>query len=342
MRNPQLVVTRAPLRLPLGGGGTDLPEYYSRYGGFLVSATINKFIYFVVHPHFDAGIRLHYSGAERVDRLDEIRHPLFREVLRFVGVEGGIEIASMADVPGNTGLGSSCSFLVGLLHALHRYRGEWVDPHRLAEEASYIGMEVLKEPIGLQDQYISAFGGVQTMEIDRSGRVTLSPLEGFDPERFEAYVRLYFTGIRRDASDILREQQKRIRDLSPEETERMHRIKAIGYAVRDALQAGDLETFGRLLHEHWMAKRGTTSRTTNEQIDRWYALAREAGALGGKIVGAGGGGFLLLCTPPERQEPVHRAMVGEGLRPLPFRIWPRGSEVLLEVGPEEEPPPLPL
>lgn len=328
-----MIVTRTPLRIPLGGGGTDLPSYYRRHGGFLVSAAINKYVYIIVNPRFERSLRISYSRTEIVDAVDDVQHPIVREALRLVGLESNLEIVSIADLPANSGLGSSSSFTVGLLNALHVLKGEHRSPQQLAEEAFTIEVEILKEPIGKQDQYIAAFGGVQAMDIARDGAVTVTPVPW--PEHlsddFRTRVLLVYTGIQRRASEVLGEQSKAVAVDESAAINAMHTIKAIGREVYEALMAGDLVRFGGLLHQHWDAKKRLSGKVSSGQIDQWYDLARQHGALGGKLMGAGGGGFFMFCCDNGGKMAVRRAMATAGLRELGFAIEPEGSKVVVNI-----------
>lgn len=328
-----MIITRTPLRIPLGGGGTDIPSYYSKYGGFLVSAAINKYVYVLINPRFENSIRVSYSRTENVEHFEEIQHPIIRECLRYVGVVGGVEIVSIADLPASTGLGSSSSFTVGLLRALHAFKNETIRPEQLAEEAYKIEVEVLKEPIGKQDQYISSFGGIVSMDIKTNGSVDLRPLP-LEPEaikRMEQQLLLFYTGLQRSASEVLTEQNHSMAQNVEPVLESMHKIKDIGYQVRDALLTSNISQFGALLNQHWTAKKNLTSNISNPSIDLWYDIAIRSGALGGKIMGAGGGGFFVFCCPDNVRDLVRSSMVSEGLQEMRYSIEPEGSKILLEI-----------
>jgi D-glycero-alpha-D-manno-heptose-7-phosphate kinase len=321
------------MRIPLGGGGTDLPSYYRCYGGFLVSAAINKYVYITVNKRFEDSIRLSYSRTEIVDCVDEIEHPIVREALKLLGLEGGLEIISIADLPSNTGMGSSGAFTVGLLQALHCYKHETASAQQLAEEAFHIEAERLGEPCGKQDQYIAALGGIMALDIDPQGRVEASRLDLRDDaiEQLETNTLLFYTSIERPTSDVLGDQRQALSEGQADVVHSLHSIKAIGRQVAQALQACDLTRFGELLQEHWQAKKRTSTKISSADIDRWYALARENGALGGKLMGAGGGGFLLFCCPNSERPRLRQAMQQEGLRELRFAIDHDGSKVIVNV-----------
>lgn len=324
-------MTRTPCRIPLGGGGTDLPSYASRYGGFLVTAAVNRYVYIVLNRRFEDSIRVSYSKTEIVEHADELQHPIARESLRLLGIDRGLEIVSIADIPANTGMGSSSSFTVGLLNALHTFKGEHASPQQLAEEAYTIEVEVLKEPIGSQDQYIAAFGGIQCLEIGRDGRVQVHRLRLDDhvAKEFENSVLLFYTGIQRPSREVLEEQSQAVATARGETLEASHAIKAIGYEVKQALESGELDAFGRLLHRHWETKKRLSDRVSSSQIDHWYELALQNGAMGGKIMGAGGGGFFMFYCNGQDKGQLRRAMRSEGLKELRFMLEPEGSKVWL-------------
>ncbi|MCH7999946.1 MAG: galactokinase [Chloroflexi bacterium] len=326
-----MIITRAPLRLPLGGGGTDLPAFYSRYGGHFVSATINKYVYILINPRFEDSIRISYSKTEIVDTVDEIEHPIVREAMRLVGVDRGVEIVSVADMPANTGLGSSGTFTVALLHALHTLKREQLPPQDLAEEAFHIEAEILGEPVGKQDQYIAAIGGICSMEIDKQGHVRVKPLSATHAlaQEFENSVLLFYTGLQRRASDVLSGQNAALTAGAPTVTESLTLIKELGHQSWEALENGDLNRFGEILHLHWEAKRRMSDKISGSQIDNWYNIARENGATGGKIVGAGGGGFLMLYCENGVKPNLREAMTQQGLHEMPYHIDFEGSKVII-------------
>lgn len=325
-----MIVVRSPLRLSLGGGGTDLPSFSRREGGALVAAAIDKYVYVTLHRTFEPGLIVKYSSVERAASRDEIRHPIVREAFRLLGIdETDLEVASMADIPAGTGLGSSGSFTTALLAALHAFRGRDVSPAQLAEEASEIEMVRLAEPVGRQDPCIAAHGGVTAFEFAPDDQVTVAPL----PLSRDAWARLeeglvlYFTGYSRSASAVLKEQNDRSRTDDPVMLENLRVVKEIGQRSRAVLEAGDVEGLGRLMHEHWEWKKKRSSAMSNGSIDGWYELALGNGALGGKLVGAGGGGFLLFCCVDRPR--LRAALDGAGLREVPFRFEREGTKVLL-------------
>jgi D-glycero-alpha-D-manno-heptose-7-phosphate kinase len=326
-----MIITRTPFRLPLGGGGTDLPSYYTRRGGFFVSGAVDRYVHIAVNPRFEQdSIRVSYSTTEIVNRRGDIRHPLVREALDAVGIERGIEIVSVADAPASTGLGSSGSFCVGLLRALHAYLNEERAPHFVAEEACNIAMGRLREPSGKQDEYVAAFGGVRSYTIDRDGEVKVEALKmsTHTLAELEANIMMFYTGLTRSSSSVLSKQKEAIEDGKA--LEKMDRLKEIGYKVRDALSSGDLTRFGELLDEHWKVKRGVAPGMSNDSIDRWYRVAKENGALGGKVCGAGGGGFLMLYSEAGRSK-LREAMAKEGLVEHRFHFEHEGSKIIYNV-----------
>jgi D-glycero-alpha-D-manno-heptose-7-phosphate kinase len=324
-----VIIARSPLRLSLGGGGTDLPSYYREWGGFLIAAAIDKAVYVTVHRTFLKEMVVRYSQIERVPGPQHIRHPIVREALDLLGItESNIEITSMADIPAGTGLGSSGSFGAALLKALHRYRNKVVTPADLAEKACHIEIDRLKEPVGKQDQYVAAYGGVNCYEFHPDGGVTVTPLNISDAtlEEFEIRVLMFSTGIVRQAPEILKDQDDKTREKSGAMLTNLHAIKQIGYESKAVLEAGKLDLYGELLHEHWERKRRRSKMISNPQIDHWYEAARSNGALGGKLIGAGGGGFLMfLADDPTR---LRKAMHAEGLAEMRFGFDYQGTRIL--------------
>jgi len=327
-----MIISRTPVRLPLGGGGTDIASYYSRYGGFFVSAAIDKYNYIAVKKRFENGFRISYSRTEITDRVENIRQPIVREALRLLNVSDCLELVSIADVPGRSGLGGSSSYAVGVLNALHSFKRENVSRETLAEEACRIEIDILKEPIGKQDQYVASFGGINTYEIERDGAVHVKRLtvSSHGVAELEGNLLLFYTGIQRDASLILggqnRDQEMGVKRV----TESMHEIKNIGYKVRDALQSGDIRSFGELLDAHWRTKKNLSEQVSNDRIDKLYEIAKRNGALGGKIVGAGGGGFLIFYSENDKER-LRNAMAREGLKEVRFRVDFDGSKILLNI-----------
>jgi len=328
MHEPLMVTTRTPLRLSFNGGGTDLPVFYEREDGAVISATIDKFLYVTVKRHselFLENYRLNYSDTEHVDELDDVKNSIARECLRFMGVKPPIYISTIADLPGSTGLGSSASFTVGLLNALHTFAQARVSAAQLAEEACHIEMEVLKKPIGKQDQYAAAFGGFNQFFFQQNGKVVISPkhLPGKQIERFFDSLLLFWTGITRSADLVLKKQQEN----TAEKIESLREMKELSFRLSASIEKSiDLQEFGRILSAGWDLKRDLTDTITNSQIDAWYHKALQAGAYGGKLCGAGGGGFLLFVVPEAKQAAVREAL--SELTCLPVRYESKGSQVV--------------
>jgi len=326
-----MIIVRSPLRITLGGGGTDLPSYYRDHEGFLVAAAIDKYVYITVHQTFGDGLILKYSQLERVDSAREVRHPIVREAFEVLGLEGRfMEIASMADIPAGTGLGSSGSFTTALLRALHAHRRGIIHPRELAEQACHIEIERLGEPIGKQDQYIAAFGGITCFTFRRDGTVDAAPLAIDEETRYnlEDNLLLFFTGYSRSASDILKDQDTRTRRHDGAMIDNLHYVKELGRRSRSALEAGDLAAFGGLMHEHWENKRKRSGGMSNPKIDEWYDLATANGAVGGKLIGAGGGGFLMFMADDKTK--LRHAMREAGLVEIRFRFDFEGTKVLAQ------------
>ncbi len=327
-----MILARAPLRIPLGGGGTDLPSYYSRHGGFILSAAINKYVFIYVNrPCADDLLRIKYSRYEETDRVDDILHDLVRPALKLLCLDSGLEIVSMADVPAGTGTGTSGSYLVALLTALYAFRRERVPVQALAEQACHIEMNMAGHPVGKHDHYLAAFGGVTCLDIDTGGKVSVSPLD--IPiqvaEELRTSLLLFYTGKRRSSSVVLSEQKRDTEQGDEAVIESLHKTKEIGLQIKDCLLAGDLNRFGRLLDEHWENKKKRSDKISDPEIDRWYDLAKAHGALGGKIMGAGGGGFLLFCCPNGCKPGIRKALSAEGLREMPFDFDYEGAKVLV-------------
>jgi D-glycero-alpha-D-manno-heptose-7-phosphate kinase len=313
-----VVFGRAPLRVSLGGGGTDLPSYYEEHGGFVVSGAIDKYVYMLAHTVFQKRYRLKYSEIEEVDDVSEIRHPILREALKRHWRSNPLEIASIADVPAGTGIGSSGAFTVCLLKVLAQARCTSISQEALARAACEIEIDVLGEPIGKQDQYVAAYGGICAYSFLPSGMVEVEPLE-LHPDtlrRLRDQLLLFYTGQSRSASKLLFDQDARSRLGDPDLLTNLNRTKQMGYQARELLLTGDLDGYAELMNEHWENKRRRSDGMANERIDMLYALALESGALGGKLVGAGGGGFLLVITP--QPEETRRAFVSVGAQELPF------------------------
>ncbi len=326
-----MIIVRSPLRITLGGGGTDLASYYREHEGFLVAAAIDKYVYVTVIKPFTPGIFLKYSSIEHVERAEDVRHHIIREALiEFEWETPQIEITSLADIPAGTGLGSSGSFTTALLRALHTYRRNIVHPRELAEHACRIEIDHLGEPIGKQDQYIAAYGGLTCFTFRRDGAVQAVPLMMEEEARYalQDNLLLFFTGLSRSASSVLREQDRRTKSDDAAMIANLHFVKDIGRRSRDALEAGDLRRFGTLMHEHWDYKRRRSGAMSNPQIDHWYSLAMANGAVGGKLVGAGGGGFLMFYA--EDKMSLRHAMRQAGLTEVRFHFDFEGTKVIAQ------------
>jgi D-glycero-alpha-D-manno-heptose-7-phosphate kinase len=328
-----MIITRTPFRVTLGGGGTDLPSFYREHGGFILAVALDKYMYLSVNtPIVDDKIRVKYSKTEFVDHVDQVEHTLVREALRSFGVTSGIEIVSIADIPSGTGLGSSSSYLVGLLNAMHALTQNPVGPQELAEEACHIELDVLNKPIGKQDQYMAAFGGLTLLDIAPDGNVNPRRL-GLDVEVLEALehnLLMFYTHDMRDATAILRKQDSATKRNDSLVVSSLREIKDIGIETYGAIAKGNLRRFGELMDIHWQTKKRLAEGITNPQIDAWYELAKRNGAIGGKISGAGGGGFLTLYCE-ENASQLREAMCAAGLRQLHFRFDFEGSKVIFDV-----------
>ena len=324
-----MIITRSPLRITLGGGGTDLPSYYRHHGGFLIAAAIDKYVYVTVMRPFVEGIFLKYSKLEHVEQLDEVQHPIIREAIQMLGFRTPqIEITTLADIPAGTGLGSSGSFSTALLKALYAHRRRLLHPGELAELACEIEINRLSEPIGKQDQYIAAYGGVTCFTFSPDESVEARPLALSMSSLFdlEDNLLLFFTGFSRSAGSILSDQKTRTEHADEEMLKNLHYVKELGLRSREALESGKLAQFGELLHDHWEHKKQRSGGMSNARIDEWYELGRKNGAIGGKLVGAGGGGFLLFYSEEHRR--LRQAMANAGLEEVRFRFDFEGTKVL--------------
>jgi Predicted kinase related to galactokinase and mevalonate kinase len=326
-----MIIACSPLRITLGGGGTDLPSYYQQYGGFLIAAAIDKYVYLMLHKNFQKEFVVKYSKMEKVSSVKEIEHPIIRESLRVVGFEDqNLEITSVADIPAGTGLGSSGSFTTALLKGLHTYNKNFIHPQDLAEQACYIEIERLGEPIGKQDQYIAAYGGLTCFQFNADNTVEAWPLK-IDAEtlyNLEDNLLLFFTGFSRSASSILKEQDSKSRANNDEMIKNLHFVKELGLQSKNALEAGDLPKFAQLMNIHWEHKKQRSGNMSNSQIDDWYGLAMKNGALGGKVIGAGGGGFLMFYS--EDTVKLRHVMLQAGLREVRFRFDFEGTKVVTQ------------
>jgi D-glycero-alpha-D-manno-heptose-7-phosphate kinase len=325
-----MIISRSPLRISLGGGGTDLPSYYRKHSGFLIAAAINKYVYITIHERFVNELLIKYSKLEQVPNAESIEHPIFREALKLLKIsETNLEIASMADIPAGTGLGSSGSFTTALLKALHTYRKNLVHPRELAEQACHIEIDVLKESVGKQDQYIAAFGGLMCFQFLPNDHVEVIPLK-LDTEtlyNLEDNLLLFFTSYSRSASAVLKDQHDRSMSRDHKMIDNLHFIKDLGWQSKEALEAGDLHKFAELMNVHWEWKRQRSTAMSNSDVDRWYNLARENGALGGKLIGAGGGGFLMFYA--EDKIRLRHAMNKAGVKEVRFRFDFEGTKTII-------------
>jgi D-glycero-alpha-D-manno-heptose-7-phosphate kinase len=325
-----MIIARSPLRITLGGGGTDLPSYYSEHEGFLIAAAIDKYVFVTVMRPFTPGIFLKYSQLEHVEAISEVHHPIIREAIGMLGFKTPqIEITTLADIPAGTGLGSSGSFTTALLKALYAHRKRLIHPQELAELACHIEIERLKEPIGKQDQYIAAFGGITCFEFHRDGKVKAEPLKLSMDTMFdlEDNLLLFFTGFSRSAGSILKDQQTKTQQHNAEMLNNLHFVKELGYRSQKALVDGRPQIFGELMHEHWEHKKRRSQGMSNARIDEWYELGRNNGAIGGKVVGAGGGGFLLFYASDRNR--LRHAMAKAGLEEVRFHFDFEGTKVVL-------------
>jgi D-glycero-alpha-D-manno-heptose-7-phosphate kinase len=332
-----MIITRTPFRITLGGGGTDLPSYYGKRGGFLVTSAIDKYMYVAVNtPFIDRLLRVKYSRSETVKSVHELQHELAREALKYFKIRDALEIVSFADISAGTGMGSSSCYLVGLLNALQIYKKKNISIRELAELACDIEIKKLRKPIGKQDAYIASYGGILVMEIDRKGRVKTTParVSMTTVRNLEYNSLLYYSGIQRNSEDVLVDQHTAMRDPKKKNHRRvaasLDRIKKLGYETLKALEKGDLRHFGGIMDEHWQQKKNLSGKISNPRIDQVYKAARAKGALGGKVIGAGGGGFLLFYAESGHQK-IDKLMEENGMRRLDFRFDFEGSKSLLNL-----------
>jgi D-glycero-alpha-D-manno-heptose-7-phosphate kinase len=325
-----MIIARSPLRISLGGGGTDLPSYYEKFGGFLIAAAIDRYVYITVHETFVPDLIVKYSELERVPEAAQLKHPIIREAFGLLGMDGrSLEVTSMADIPAGTGLGSSGSFTTALLKALHTHQRNLVHPAELAAQACEIELNRLKEPIGKQDQYIAAFGGLTCFNFSPDGKVEAWPLKASEETRdnLEDNLLLFFTGYSRSASAILREQDTKSKSDDQAMMENLHFVKELGLQSKAALEAGDLHGFARLMDVHWQRKKQRSGGMSNPKINEWYDLALANGALGGKLIGAGGGGFLMFYANDKTR--LRHAMRQSGLKEVRFRFDFEGTRLVI-------------
>jgi D-glycero-alpha-D-manno-heptose-7-phosphate kinase len=325
-----MIIARSPLRISLGGGGTDLPSYYENHGGFLIAAAIDRYVYLTLHETFVADLIVKYSELERVPDATQLKHPIIREAFGMLGISGqSLELTSMADIPSGTGLGSSGSFTTALLKALHAYKKNLVHPAELAAQACEIEMVRLREPIGKQDQYIAAYGGITCFKFLQNGKVEAWPLKVSDETRdnLEDNLLLFFTGYSRSASAILKEQDQKSKSADAGMIENLHFVKDLGLQSQRALETGNLHEFARLMNVHWQRKKERSGGMSNPKINEWYDLAMASGALGGKLIGAGGGGFLMFYA--EDKAKLRHAMRSVGLKEVRFRFDFEGTKLVI-------------
>lgn len=323
-----MIISRTPLRISFAGGGSDLASFYENELGAVVSTTINRYIYITVNKKFDKQIRASYSVTEFADKPENIQHELIRESLLFLNLDGGIEITSISDIPSKgTGLGSSSTYTVGLLNALHAYKGEFASAERLGKESCYIEIDACKNPIGKQDQYAAAFGGLNYIQFNPDGTVFSDPIicRKETKEKLDENLLMLYTGLTRSTSDILKNQNENTKN-SAEKRHILSQMVALAKELKESLEGNDLDAFGQILHANWELKKQLTNGISNGQIDKWYEKARKSGAIGGKILGAGGGGFLLVYAPKENHDKIISAL--PELKPTNFNLEPEGSKII--------------
>ena len=324
-----MIIGRSPLRISLGGGGTDLPSYYRTHGGFVVSAAITQYVHVTMHRTPIKELVVRYSHIERAPAADDIKHPIVRAALKLTGItEPNIEITSMADVPAGTGLGSSGSFTTCLLRVLHKYKRHFIHPRELAEMACHIELDLLHEPVGKQDQYIAAFGGVTAFDFNTDDTVSARPVNASEEtlDLLEDNLVMVSTGFYRAASQVLKEQDDKSRTNDKSMIDNLHLVKDLGHRSLEAIESGNLAEFGRIMHEHWQHKKKRSGMMSNADIDKWYAMAMENGAIGGKLIGAGGGGYLMFYT--EQKSRLRRALREAGLMELKLGFDYEGTKII--------------
>ena len=325
-----MIITRSPLRVTLGGGGTDLPSYYETHGGFLIAAAIDRYVYITIHDTFQQEFIIKYSRLERVNSIGAIEHPIIREALQLTEIEekGSLEVTSMADIPAGTGLGSSGSFTTALLKALHAHQKHLIHPQELAEQACDIEINRLREPVGKQDQYIAAFGGITCFEFAKDGKVRAWPLRISEEMRYnlEDNLLLFFTGYSRSASTVLKEQNDRSKTMDPDMLANLHFVKELAVESQQALETGNLREFANLMNVHWQNKKKRSNNMSNSHINDLYDVAMANGALGGKLIGAGGGGFLMFYS--EEKTKLRHVMREQGLKEVRFKFDFEGTKLL--------------
>jgi len=323
-----MIISRTPLRMSFVGGGSDLPAYYRRFGGAVVSTAINKFVYITVNEKFDHRIRVSYSKTEEANSVARIKHPLVREAMKLLGIEGGLEISSIADIPSKgSGLGSSSSFTVGLLHALHAWSQRYASAEQLAKEACEIEIDRCGEPIGKQDQFAAAFGGLNFIQFNQDDSVSVEPIlcKRETLERLQENILVLYTGITRSASGILKNQQAGVAAQKSKQ-KMLGRMVELALEIKTELQRNNLDAFGEIIHANWELKKGLAQQISTSVIDDWYEKARQHGAIGGKLLGAGTGGFLMFYAPREKHEAITRAL--SKLRKIEIAFEPQGSKII--------------
>ena len=323
-----MIISRTPLRMSFTGGGSDIPSYYREFGGAVVSTAIDKYVYVNVNKKFDSGIRVGYSKNEEVSTVQDIEHRLVRASMEYLGLEGGIEITTIADIPSRgTGLGSSSSFTVGLLHALNAYMGRYVSSEQLGADSCYIEIERCGEPIGKQDQYAAAYGGFNLIKFNPNATVVVAPIicKQETINSIERNTLVFYTGITRSASNLLKQQSIEMSEQAAKQKV-MHRMVELTYVLANELQRDNIDAFGEILHESWGLKKSLAAGISSEEIDEWYKIARRAGALGGKVLGAGAGGFLMIYAHEESHEEIKKAL--NMLRLIPVGFDPLGSRII--------------
>jgi D-glycero-alpha-D-manno-heptose-7-phosphate kinase len=326
-----MIISRAPVRLSMGGGGTDLPSYFKEHGGFLIATAINKYVYVSLNKRFEKSIRLSYSKTEIVDDVEKIEHRIFKEALKYTNIKNQVELVSIADVPSNCGLGTSSTFTVSLLNALYTYKKEYLSIEALAEAACHIELDILNEPIGKQDQYASAFGGFNAYWFNKDGRVNIEPLDIREEviKDLQNNLLLFYLKKERSASSILKIQNEKSIKKDLGTIDRLHKIKEIGLYTKKIFEKGNIDEFGEILHNHWLTKKGLSDKVSDSTIDEIYEYAIKNGALGGKVVGAGGGGFLMFYCPKDKSKLVN-AMSKFGLEPFWFYFEKDGAKKIYQ------------
>lgn len=328
-----MIITRTPLRIPLGGGGTDLHGYYKKFGSFFISGAIDHYVYIVLKRRPIQGIRVGYSIVEEANFIEEIKNDIVRTTLQYlkVNTEHGIEIVSIGDLPARSGMGSSGSFTVGLLNALHHMHRQAVPAHILAQEACDINMNILKHPTGKQDEHIAAYGGITCFKVSKSGKITSFPLQVTlqTINNLQNNLLLFYTGILRDANEVLEKQKKATEKNDPKMIDNLHKIQEIAFEIKEALEAGDTTKFAILLDKHWKVKRQRIG-TSSSKLERWYEIAKKNGSIGGKVMGAGGGGFFAFYVE-EKKEKLRKALAAEGLKEVKFHFDFEGTKVLVNI-----------